>query len=375
MKSNLLKAATLFALAIMYLGSATTARADISNCTGVGDDRAIRMRRVTYLGPFNSISTDLRSDAENPNNPVNNNVELKGWLYYPSGIVEGRPVVIFNHGHAKERPEPCTVAKYFVERGFVVFVPLRRGHNSATDPTFRSTGVHIDYFTNKCMREARNPNQSQYPILPQLYCGSFYCREGFNCSDPNAENAFEVGYIRQQRDDVRDQIRFIKEQNGTFYPSKLADPNRIAVLGHSWGGSLAIFANEFDYGQNVVIDVSGAELSWSNQDPWWEFDLKDAMNAQKLPMYFLQPKNGLSLEPTKVLFGKAVNKEYRSQASIFPPAPWDPTKRDEDGVLVTEARQAHETFIGRFNGTEMIDIWGPSVIEFINRYPRIQLPE
>ncbi len=105
------------------------------------------MKRVTYLGPFNSTSTDLRANAEDPNNPASNNVELKGWLYYPSGNnVANRPVVIFNHGHAQERPEPCAVAKYFIRQGFVVFAPLRRGHNSKSNPTFRSTGVHIDYF-------------------------------------------------------------------------------------------------------------------------------------------------------------------------------------------------------------------------------------
>ena len=54
------------------------------------------------------------------------------------------------------------------------------------------------------------------------------------------------------------------------------------------------------------------------------------MNNQQQPIYFLQPKNGLSLLPTKVLFSKAVNKEYRAQASIFGKAPWDSVCADRD---------------------------------------------
>lgn len=355
-----------FILALLCLSSATVARADISECPGIGDSEDIRMLRVTYLDITNSTSTDLRADSESPNDPAHNKVKLKGWLYYPSGIVENRPIIIFNHGHAQNRPEPCSVAKYFVGQGFVVFAPLRRGHKSESNPIFRSTGVYIDHFTDKCMRDPRNPPEPQYNVLPQLYFGSPYCRSDAGYFT-HSRNAFEVAYIRSQHEDVREQIRFIKEHYGiALYASKLADPTRIAVLGHSWGGSLAIFANEYDYGQNVVIDISGAELSWSTQDPFWEFDLKDAMTAQKSPMYFLQPKNGLSLAPTKVLFGKAVNKEYRSQAAIFPKAPWNPSKTGDDGLLVPEAKQAHENFIGT---RDQVAIWGPSVKEFIERYP------
>ena len=91
-------------------------------------------------------------------------------------------------------------------------------------------------------------------------------------------------------------------------------------------------------------------------------------------MYFLQPKNGLSLEPTKVLFSKAINKEYRSQAVIFPAAPWDSNcvKREkscwdsEKNEVKPEWEQAHGTFI---LDDAQVRIWGCSVIEFTNRYP------
>ena len=92
------------------------------------------------------------------------------------------------------------------------------------------------------------------------------------------------------------------------------------------------------------------------------------MYDQKRPIYFLQPKNGRTLAPMQTLFGIAIDKKYRSQASIFPPTDWDPFKiDDETGELEPESKQAHENFIGN---TAEIQGWGKSVKEFIERYPK-----
>jgi hypothetical protein len=79
-------------------------------------------------------------------------------------------------------------------------------------------------------------------------------------------------------------------------------------MGHSYGGAAVIFSNEKDYGQNVVIDISGGELSWGEGNPYWEIDLREAMKNQQRPIYFLQPKNGRTLEPMEDLFGIAITK-------------------------------------------------------------------
>ncbi len=100
-----------------------------------------------------------------------------------------------------------------------------------------------------------------------------------------------------------------------------------------------------------------------------------AVKDAKRPMYFLQPKNGLSLSPTKVLFSDEVDQFFRVQASIFPPAPvdtvcanhdpscWD----DETNDVKPVGKQAHSNFIG---DKGQVELWGPSVVEFINRYPK-----
>jgi hypothetical protein len=335
-------------LTASYVGSAAVARADDSECWG--PKSGIHMRRVTYLGPFSSTASDLRADPDDPTHTV----RLRGWLYFKDkAVIRDKPVIIYNHGHNQEREEPCAMAKYFVNQGFVFFAPLRRGHKGKEGSLIRSTGVHIDEYVGSCI--ARGD------------CDCNRCDGGVVCPP----NALEMEYLRQQSADVRDQLEYIKGlaaigKDGTPVSGLLADPKHIAILGHSYGGALTVFANarisESARLQNVAIDISGGELSWGDEDPFWESELTCAMEDQQRPIYFLQPKNGLSLLPTRILFGKAVGKKYRSQAAIFPSVETDPN--DE----TPEARQAHGKFITE---TVQVERWGPSVIEFIFRHPCI----
>jgi hypothetical protein len=218
-----------------------------------------------------------------------------------------------------------------------------------------------------------------------LYCGSGFCRDRLPCGLDNFRSGIELDYLSQQKIDVRDQMAFIKSQSAigltelTKHTWKLADPNRIVILGHSYGGGLTVFANTEDYGQSVAVDIQGAELSWNNSDDrYWKWDLEVAMFYQQRPIYFLQPKNGKFLDPTRSLFGIAVDQQYRSQAAIFPPAPCTRYGEDKDGNKIelfppcdasdgTDNKQVHGSFIGH---SEQVAKWGPSVIEFANRYPR-----
>ena len=353
MKTNnyLFKTIMLFSFAVLFFGAAASVRADVSSC---GDFAGIEMRRVTYYENSSPVPSDLRASFVNDRLIV----RLRGWLYYPSGKkLKNKKVIIFNHGHADARPEPCGLARYFVREGYVFFAPLRRGHY-ASEPdnppsgwqSITSTGIFTDDYANNC-----------------VLTGNCSCN---TCSAPAPTtcnyNRYEVNYIYRQVEDVREQTRFIRnhdaiDSDGSPLTGKLADAAHIAILGHSYGGSLITFANAQLELQNVAISVSGAELSWGSDEPAWETELSCAMESQNRPIYFLQPKNGLTLAPMKKLFGIAVDKKYRSQAAIFPATAWDQDAEDP------EAKQAHENFIG--DAVE-IQRWGPTVKEFIGRYPR-----
>jgi hypothetical protein len=343
-----------FVLTVLHFGSSIIASAAVTTCS---DMDGIGMEKVTYI-EYATSSTDPMANVGD----ASPNVKLRGWLYFDAtDFVYDAPVLIYNHGHNDERNEPCAIARYFVRKGFVVFAPLRRGHFA---DGLKSTGIHNDVYTTKCMR---SQSQAAGTSTPHLYCNSTYCRNSVACSDPDKKNAVELYYLSSQRLDIGYQILYIKNRVGIGRADKkLANPNKIAIIGHSWGGAAVVFANEQDFGQSVMIDISGAEMSWGqDSEAYWRPDLRASMQNQARPMYFLQPKNGRSLAPTKSLFGIAVDREYRSQASIFPPAPCDEDPCDES--VDPEWKQAHENFI---NWRSQVESWGPTVVDFIDRYPR-----
>ena len=358
-KNNLLKAIVLVSFVVLFFGAAQDARADVSTCDNFS---GVHMRRVTYYENLNPSANDLRAGVVSDQWVI----RLKGWLYYSAGEKQkNQKVIIYNHGHNDARGEPCALAKYFVGKGFVVFAPLRRGHFANTPspiPTnwqkISSTGVFTDDYAAACLLTGNCACKISNVSFPTSFCGY---------------NRYEVDYIRQQVADVRDQINYIKnhaaiDSEGNSTNGKLANPDFITVLGHSYGGSLTVFANAELDNQNVSVVVSGAELSWGDDEPAWETELSAAMHDQQRPIYFLQPKNGRTLAPMKTLFGIAIDKKYRSQAAIFPPTDWDPLKiDDETGDLEPEFKQAHENFIGK---TAEIQGWGKSVKEFSERYPK-----
>ena len=338
------------AVTALSFGPVPAARAAVSACDSVwGSASGIVTEQVEYVSKKPADKGDLRSSLVDGSRIV----RLSGWLYHAANpVVKNAPVLIYNHGSGREFGEPCAIVKYFVRNGFVVFVPLRRGHRARTPEPLpsnwiriESTGVYTDDYAADCKKNLNCPS-----------CTKDSCPDGL----------IDVDYIRQQVAEVADQIRYIRERSaiGKNATGKLADPKRIAIAGHSYGGSLMVFANAKLKDHNVAINISGAELSW-NRNPHWRTVLSATMNsAQQRPIYFLQPANARSLGPTEVLHGIAVARKYRAQAKIFPPAPcfMNPCDTSEE----PEARQVHSTFVRR---RDQVELWAPSVIEFINRYP------
>ena len=367
---------SLIGIAIITIASIQVIRADDASPCG-GD---IKVREVRYFpinGTLITNALDTRSDGSN-----GFEVRLEGKIHYvraAGSVLKNRPVLIFNHGHEQNRGEVCGTVRFFTDRDWVVFIPLRRGHtldknddgDTGDSGEISSTGIHIDQYVNYCMRTFAEAVTS---FRPQLYCTApNTCRPDVPCASNNKRNAVETDYLNQQRADIGEQIAFIKTVRAITDPGvtttqKLANAKQITIIGHSYGGSAVIFANAFDYGQNIAVSVSGGELSWGDDEPYWENDLVTAMQSQARPMYFLQPKNGRTLLPTRRLFWEAVENGNRSMAQIFPPAPCEvegdvsPCNADPD----PEWRQAHNTFLG----DDQIALWGPGVIEFSKRYKR-----
>ena len=255
---------------------------------------------------------------------------LEGWLYIPKGAKKAEKAVVYLHGHERDRKEPCSTAEYFLGQGWVVFAPVRRGNTGAAESgaiAFTNTGKYIDDWAG--------------------------AQPG--ADDARKFEAYRMQYLRFQKHDVDHALRWLAayEHDGR----KLVDARKIGLVGHSYGGALAMMASDgsLEVDPAATAEIAGAELSWGTQNdpnPAWVDALVPAVEKRKVPIFFLQPTNGKSVEPVIVLSEKAArsgDKEF--QAALFPPVPGAKTAQD-----------AHNGFVG--NSKQ----WGPPVREFFNRY-------
>jgi len=78
------------------------------------------------------------------------------------------------------------------------------------------------------------------------------------------------------------------------------DARRIAVVGHSFGGSLALLLAERDTSLRAVVDFASAANSWEGSPPL-RARLLSAVAHTTAPVFIIQAANDYSVEPARVL--------------------------------------------------------------------------
>jgi len=249
-------------------------------------------------------------------------IELKGYLYLPtSNACKGpHPVIIYNHGSGKPVGENRRFGSYFADLGYVVFIPHRRGHGCSTGPHF-----------------------------------------GQECAGKKDGGACKMKHLRAQVEDVKEAIDFVKERSDV-------DPKRIAIVGHSFGGIVSMFANERKLGQKAVVNFAGGSQSWEQSEVTVAELMKSARNAVS-PVYYFAPLNDASIEPTLRLAYEAGTHCRQFQSALFPAVDVtgddEITKADYDGTKDENDKHARDDAHGK--STRMVRRWGPSVDEFLRR--------
>ncbi|HXI90160.1 MAG TPA: hypothetical protein VNO24_09115 [Blastocatellia bacterium] len=271
---------------------------------------------------------------------------LKGYLYLPDSSTvaaspKNLPLIVFNHGSDLSAGEQCAMAAYFSSNGFAFFVPHRRGHGL-------STGVYYtDFLDQVCHRTDANPFGT---------CGRVL------------NNSLLLDYLQDQTFEVAQAISYLSSLTNSSQ-QLIINPNRVAIMGHSFGGMVTLFNNNVLTNHRAAVDIAGASESWdyfdrddgnNTPDESASIDrLRAAVRGANKPIFFFEPKNDVSLRPTVVLSKVAGDHSERYQAAIYGPVPPDPGDRSIDpthahGKFVTDADEIHK--------------WGPAVIEFLARF-------
>ena len=202
--------------------------------------------------------------------------DLIGHLYKPAG--DGPfPVYMWNHGSEKKPAPGAKLAAFWVPNGFVLFAPIRAGHD---------------------------PN-----------AGDYIGDEERKIPAPRTPGGFEriAALHERENDDVIAAYRWIAQQ-------PFVDSHRIVIAGGSYGGIQTLLAAERDgrehLGVKCFVAMSPAAESWGN--PNWAHRLETAIAAANAPIFLLQAKNDYNLGPSDVLGPRIDAKGYPNRHTIFP---------------------------------------------------------
>jgi carboxymethylenebutenolidase len=231
---------------------------------------------------------------------------LKGYLFLPPGPGPF-PCMISNHGSsiAQGTLDVCRPgsAALLMSWGIASFLPHRHGYGNSAGPAWRSevtatTGTP-DYDAQLAARLERESGD----VLAALDC------------------------VRG-----REEIR----------------PDRIGVMGSSFGGVNALIAAAKTDGFRCVVEFAGAAMNWEIA-PTLRGKMLDAARKAAPPIFFIQAANDYSTAPTLALAAARQAAGKPVQSAIYP-------------AFGANAEEGH--FLEKYG----FALWGDDVCRFLERY-------
>ena len=197
----------------------------------------------------------------------------RGFIAMPAGTAPF-PAIVLNHGSERYPGANPAATSFFTDHGYVTLVPHRRGQG-------RSDGRYILDEVNE----------------------AFFLRRGVVLTEKLVE----------QVDDVAAAVSYLRSK-------RFVDPDRIAVVGCSFGGIEALLAAERDVPIRGVIDFAGGAMTWGRFGNWTFRDrLRQAARNARVPIFFIQAENDYDTEPSRQLAAEMVKASRPHRLKIFPP--------------------------------------------------------
>ena len=142
------------------------------------------------------------------------------------------------------------------------------------------------------------------------------------------------------------------ELSGMAYLRALrdVDAQRVAVVGHSFGGSMVLWMAEHDSTIRAVVDFAGAAKSWTMSPPL-RAQLLDAVDHIKAPVLIIHAANDYSVSPAIVLGSEMTKNGKSHRVRIYPP-------------IGNTTNDGHNLIYLR------VSAWEPDVFAFLNESMR-----
>jgi carboxymethylenebutenolidase len=236
----------------------------------------------------------------------NRGLSLTGFLFKPDGPGPF-PAVVWNHGSEKNPgggPQFDAVARVFVPHGYVVFAPIRRGHEM-------SDGRYILDERDEARRRG-GPFDAQRTIVHLLET--------------------------EQLDDQLAGLEYVRRL-------EYVDPSRIVVAGCSFGGIQTLLGAERGV-YKAALSISPAAQSWDNA--LLRERLLRAVRKIEVPVMLVQPAKDDSLDPSRVLGAEFTKLKKPFVGKVYP-------------ATGPEDEQRH-----CFGGARGMHVWANDAIAFLN---------
>lgn len=225
---------------------------------------------VAQLGPSKDYATVLVPSGA---------LTLKGLLWKPAGRGPF-PAALLNHGGGRNDIERAEVlGPVFVRHGYAFLYLFRRGYGPSADQG--------EYMRDILDREAQTRGED---ARKRLYL-----------------KLLTIDHL----DDVMAGLTFLKRVAGV-------DPGRIAVAGHSFGGSLALLAAERDKSIRALVCFGPAAQNWDGS-PEYRKRLLAAIRNNRTPLFLTHAANDFSIVPGQMLAAEAARLKRTHELKIYPP--------------------------------------------------------
>jgi carboxymethylenebutenolidase len=213
---------------------------------------------------------------------------LHAHLWRPAG--QGPfPAVLINHGSGRTREDLERLGPYerqsetlgpvFVRHGYVCVFLFRRGVGPSTDQGENA----IDAMN----REAAAHGQS-------------------------ARNALQIELMEgREMEDARAALAFVRRL-------AYVDARRMAIVGHSFGGSLSVLMTEREPALRAAVVFSVAGYSWT-RSPELRAHLLEAVRRTTVPLFFIHAENDYSTNSGQSLDAELARLGKPHRLKIYPP--------------------------------------------------------
>lgn len=197
---------------------------------------------------------------------------LHGFIHQPEG--KGLfPAIVMNHGSEQFPKSGRGIVEPYVEQGYVVFFPHRRGQGGSS-------------------------SQSDY-IMDVINC------------EPAATR--DEKFVERQEAHLEDTIAAIAYLKQIPY----VDTSRIFMVGASFGGIQTVLATERQLGIKASVAFAPAAMAWGSL-PLLRSRLIQAVRSATVPIMLIQAENDYDLTPTKRMAWELDRANKPHKLLIFP---------------------------------------------------------